>query len=495
MKFYRPIVMACLFAMIALSQTLADGLPELGEVSQSSFSPQMERRLGETIMAEIRRDRSLLVDAELTEYLNNLGYRLVAASPDNRQEFEFFVIKDNTLNAFALPGGFIGVHTGLLLSAQNESELAAVFGHEIAHVLQHHLARMIDKEKQSMLTSLAAVAVAILASRSNPQLSSAAIATAQAGSMQNYLNFTRDHEREADRVGLQILSQSGFDSHAAETFFERLQKAGRLNDSSAPDYLRTHPVTTERIADIQNRLKDAPYRQVPDSIDFYLLRAKLRAADGPAAQAVEYFAESLREKKYINESAQRYGLVAALLRARNYERAEREAAILRQSLPANAIVENLAAQVELAAGKENAALAHYRAALRSFPNRRALVYSYAEALLQTKQYEEAIKVAANELLSYPGDVRLYQLQAQGYAAQGKTLLSNQALAEAHFLQGNLEAAVTQLQIGLKSSGNDFYQLSAAEARLRQLREMDKENKAREKGKGGKFTAGLTQAGG
>jgi len=482
LKFSRLIALALFIATIAIPPAYADGLPELGEVAQSAFSPQVERRLGETIMAEIRRDRSLLNDAELTEYLNNLGYRLVATSPDNRQDFEFFVIKDATLNAFALPGGFIGVHTGLVQSAQNESELAAVLGHEISHVIQHHLARMMDKEKQSMLTSLAAVAVAILASRSNPQLSSAAIATAQAGSMQNYLNFTRDHEREADRVGLQILSQAGFDAHAAETFFERLQKAGRLYDSNAPDYLRTHPMTSERIADIQNRLKDTPYRQVPDSPDFYLLRAKLRAQDGTPAQAVTYFEESLREKKYVNEAAQRYGLAAALMRARNFERAERELALLRQSLPANAIVENLAAQIKLATGKEDAALAHYRAALHSFPNRRALVYGYAEALLQAKHYGEAMKVVANELLSYPSDVHLYQLQAQGYAAQGKTLQSNQALAEAYFHQGNLGAAITQLQIGLKSGGNDFYLLSTAEARLRELRAQDKENKAREKGK-------------
>lgn len=479
MKFSRLIA---LLLLLAVPVALADGLPDLGEVSQSSFSPQMERRLGEAIMTEIRRDRSLLVDAELTEYLNNLGYRLVAASPDNHQDFEFFVIQDNMVNAFALPGGFIGVHTGLLMTAQSESELAAVLGHEIAHVTQHHLARMISKESQSMLTSLAAVAVAILASRSNPQLGSAAIATAQATSIQNYLNFTRDNEREADRVGLQILAKAGFDPHAAEAFFERLQKATRLYDNNAPDYLRTHPVTSERIADIQNRLVELPYHQTQENIDFYLLRAKLRAAEGNPAQALKFFEESLREKKYVNESAQRYGLVTALVRMKKFERAELELAQLRKDLPLDAIVENLAAQVKLAAGKEDAALAQYRAALRNFPNRRPLVYGYAEALLRNKQSAEALKVLAREQETYPNDARLYQIQAQGYAAQGKWLLSNQALAEAYLRQGNLGAAVTQLQIGLKSGDGDFYQLSAAEARLKQLHALDKERKALEKGK-------------
>jgi predicted Zn-dependent protease len=250
-----------LFLLLTLPQALADGLPDLGEVAQATFSPQAERKLGEAIMAEIRRDRSLL-DDELTEYLNNLGYRLVAASPESRQSFEFFVIQDNSVNAFALPGGFIGVHTGLLLTAQSESELAAVLGHEIAHVTQRHLARMIDKEKQSMMTSLAAMAIAILASRSNPQLSSAAIATAQASSIQNTLNFTREHEREADRV-LQILP-GGFDPHRRNP-----RKAAKGYPPLRCARLSAYPSGNERIADIRIAWR-ASRQQTADNPDFFV---------------------------------------------------------------------------------------------------------------------------------------------------------------------------------------------------------------------------------
>jgi beta-barrel assembly-enhancing protease len=465
--------------LLVVSPTLADGLPDLGDVSQADFSPQMERKLGETIMAQIRRDQSLMNDAELTEYLNNIGYRLVAASPDYRQDFEFFIIKDASLNAFALPGGYIGVHTGLILAAQSESELAAVLGHEIAHVTQHHLARMIDKEKQSMWTSIAAIAVAILASRSNPQMSNAAIATAQATSVQNYLNFTRDHEREADRVGLQIMSQAGFDARGAETFFERLQKAGRAYDSNAPDYLRTHPVTSQRIADIQNRLDAIPYKQTVDSFDFHLMRAKLRALEGTPAQAVAFFEEVLREKKYASEAAQHYGMAAALVRLRAYERADSEILKLRKLVAAHPAIENLAAQVKLAAGKSDAALAIYRNALHEFPNRRPLVYSYAETLLQSRHNNEAFKLLSDEVRTYPTDVRLYRLQAQAYAALGKRLLSHQAQAEAYYREGNLPAAIEQLLIAQKTGEGDFYQLSIVEARLRQLRTQDRDNKPKD----------------
>ncbi len=465
--------------LLVVSPTLADGLPDLGDVSQADFSPQMERKLGETIMAQIRRDQSLMNDAELTEYLNNIGYRLVAASPDYRQDFEFFIIKDASLNAFALPGGYIGVHTGLILAAQSESELAAVLGHEIAHVTQRHLARMIDKEKQSMWTSIAAIAVAILASRSNPQMTNAALATAQATSVQNYLNFTRDHEREADRVGLQIMSQAGFDARGAETFFERLQKAGRAYDSNAPDYLRTHPVTSQRIADIQNRLDAIPYKQTVDSFDFHLMRAKLRALEGTPAQAVAFFEEVLREKKYASEAAQHYGMAAALVRLRAYERADSEILKLRKLAAPHPAIENLAAQVKLAAGKSDAALAIYRNALHEFPNRRPLVYSYAETLLQSRHNNEALKLLSDEVRTYPTDVRLYRLQAQAYAALGKRLLSHQAQAEAYYREGNLPAAIEQLLIAQKTGEGDFYQLSIVEARLRQLRTQDRDNKPKD----------------
>ena len=466
MNFRYLILFVLLFAVPGVP---ADGLPDLGESSQNALSPQMERRIGETIMYDIRRDRSMVDDTELTDYLNNLGYRLVASSAENRQDFEFFVLRDSTLNAFALPGGFIGVHTGLVLAAQSESELAAVLGHEIAHVTQRHLARIIAKQEQSAVTSLAALAVAILAARSNPQVANAAIATAQATSIQTQLDFTREHEREADRIGLQTLTQAGFDPRGAASFFERLQKFNRLYENNAPEYLRTHPITSDRIADLQNRLENKPYRQVPDSLEFQLVRAKLRADEGTPQQAIAHFEEALREKKYSSEAASRYGLVAALLRAKETTRAEQELTQLRKVAAPNAIIENLDARIKAAAGPQDAALAQYQAALKSFPNHRALVYGHAESLLQNRRSDEALKLIGDRLRRFPNDGRLYKLQAQGYAMQGKMLLSHQAQAEAYTRQGNLVAAIEQLQLGLKAGDGDFYQLSIAEARLKALR--------------------------
>ncbi|HSD60988.1 MAG TPA: M48 family metalloprotease [Burkholderiales bacterium] len=454
---------------------LAQGLPDLGDPSQVTLSAEQERRIGEEIMREIRADPAYMDDPELTDYLNGLGYRLAGGS-GSRQEFEFFAIRDSSINAFALPGGFIGVHTGLVVAAQSESELASVLAHEIAHVTQKHLARMLAGQRTSQITSLVAIAVAILAARSNSQISNAAMATAQAANVQNQLNFTRENEREADRIGLQILEETGLDPRGMPTFFERMQRGTRLYETSAPSYLRTHPLTYERIADIQNRTQSLPYRQVADSPEFQLMRAKLLAAEGPPLDAVKFFENNLADRKYASEMAQRYGLVAALMRTKDSARAARELAVLRKGFPQHPAVETLGGQVLQANGQLAAALDLYRQALKNYPEYRALVYGYADALIQDRQYGPALTFITPLLQVQRGDPRLYQLQGRAYAGQGKRLLQHQSLAEAYVRQGNVPGAIDQLQLAVKAGDGDFYQLSAVEARLRELRAIEAANR-------------------
>ena len=310
----KPINLLLAFVLLAIPGAFGQGLPDLGDVSQSEFSPVQERRLGEGIMREIRADRSYSDDAEVAHYLNTLGYRLVSAGGESRQEFDFFLMVDPQINAFALPGGFIGVNSGLILAAQSESELASVLSHEIAHVTQHHIARMLGEQKTSAITSLAGLAIAILASRVSSDMSQAALVVSQAASVQSSLNFTRANEREADRVGFQTLEHAGFDPQAMPLFFERLQRSTRFYETAAPSYLRTHPLTYERIADMQNRAQNLQYRQVPDNLDFQLIRAKLKAAQDSPQESVAFFEESLKERKYLSDAATRYGLLAALIR-------------------------------------------------------------------------------------------------------------------------------------------------------------------------------------
>jgi predicted Zn-dependent protease len=447
---------------------LAEGLPDLGDVGQGLLSPQMERRIGESIMRDIRlRESSFIDDPELTEYLNALGNRLVANSQNVRQDFEFFLIRDSTLNAFAMPGGFIGVHTGLIVAAQSESELAAVLAHEIAHVTQHHMARMASKDGQLSMAMLAAMALAILSR--NTQIGSAAAAIGQASAITAQIGFTRDFEREADRLGFLTLEKSNFDVHAMPDFFMRLQKAGRLYENNAPTYLRTHPVTTERIADAQNRIQGLPYKQTPDSLDFQLVRAKLRAEQGEPRVALLQMRSDLQEKKFSNETAARYGYAVALLRAKEPARAETELAPLLKSTD-HPLVAGLAARIKQAKGDNQGAIEVLKLGLARYPNNRALNYAYVDALQLLGRHVDAASLLDEQIKTYPRDARLYALRAKSYASLGKRLLQHQSQAEAYVLQGSLSSAVEQLQLAQKSGDGDFYQLSSVEARLRNLRQ-------------------------
>lgn len=459
-------------ALLALliPNALAEGLPDLGDYSQSVLTPQEERRIGEEIMHEIRSSGVLLNDVEIVDYLGALGHHLASNSSDNRQAFTFFVIPDRTINAFALPGGFVGVHTGLIDNTRSESELASVISHEIGHVVQRHMARMVAQQKRDTIPSLAMMALSILLARANPELARGALTATQAGVVQRTLDYTREHEREADRVGLQILDQSGFDTRAMPAFFETLMKGSRFSEGGAPSFLRTHPLSTERITDLRNRVDQAPYRQVQDSMEFHLVRAKLRAAEGTPADTVRYFENSLTEKKYLVEAAQRYGLALALMRERSLEKAQQELDNVRVLLPHHPLTDNLGASLLLAKNLNDEAFAAYRSALQLFPKSRGLIYGYAEALLVQNHSDEALKLLGDKQQIYPGDSYLYELQSQAYTQQNKNLLRHQAQGEAYYRVYDLTGAIEQMELALKSGDGDFYQLSIVEARLKQLRQ-------------------------
>jgi len=457
-------------ALLSTSGPYAQDLPDLGESSQADFSPQAERKLGESFMRDIRlRDPSYVDDPEIEGYLNELGGRLVAASPEARPDFVFFVVRDPTLNAFAMPGGFIGVHTGLITASQAESELASVLAHEIAHVTQRHIARMVAKQSQATLAAWAAMIVAILAARSNSQVSQAAVATGQAVAIQAQLNYSREFEREADRIGIQILEKANFDVHGMVSFFDRLQKFGRVYENNAPSYLRTHPLTTERIADMENRAQLKAYRQVPDSLAFQLVRAKIRAQQGTPGEAIAGFETQLKEKKYSSEAAARYGLARALLRANDPAGAEREVAALRALKAASPMVDMLAGDVRLAQGDPADVVRLLRDALGRHPHHKPLTYGLIEALLAAGDAAAALRTATAEIQLTPSDARLWGLQGKVYAVLGKRTNQHRSQAELYALNGQFSAAVEQLVLAQRAADGDFYEMSAADARLRELR--------------------------
>ncbi|MGB8764413.1 MAG: M48 family metalloprotease [Burkholderiales bacterium] len=461
MKKFTAFVLCAILSLPAVPA----GLPDLGDNSEAAFNPTQERALGQKIMREIRADRDYLDDPELTDYLISVGGRLVLNAQSVRDQFDFFLVRDGSINAFALPGGYVGVHTGLILAAQSESELASVLAHEITHVTQRHIARQIaGSENTNLVASVAMLAALIIAARTNSQAGQAAIATSQGLAIQNQLDYTREHEREADRIGLQLLEKTGFDTRGMASFFDRLQKSTRFQESNAPSYLRTHPLNSERIADVQNRIQKTSPKIVADSLDFQLVRAKLQAQYGSPQEALNFFGATAGNKS----AAQSYGTALALLRLREFDRAEREIAAARK-FASHPMLDNLAAQIKRDSGDIPVAQEILRTALKSAPQNRALNYAYIETLLATKQNEQALKTVNERLTSIQDDYRLYELQAKSYAALGKKLPQHQAQAEAYIRQEKLQAALEQLQLAVKSTDGDFYQISAAEARIRQLK--------------------------
>jgi predicted Zn-dependent protease len=463
---------AVLVPLLALMPRAAgQALPDLGGTADSPISPQMERRVGESIVRDIRaRDPTYLDDPEIEDYLGAIGTRLAQANPAARMDFDFFVIRDPTVNAFALPGGFVGVHTGLITMAETESELASVLGHEIAHVTQRHIARMLGFQKQAQLPMLVAMAAAVLLGGSRPDLASGMAAAAQAGAVQSQLGYSRDFEREADRIGFQTLSAAGFDVRAMPTFFEKMQRYTRImDDGRVPGYLRSHPVTTERIADSQGRAAGEPYRQHRDSLEYHLVRAKLRADGGDAKDGAAHFEAQLRDGRYASEPAVRYGLALALLRAGNAAGADAQVSRLRAAGVASPMLETLAARVRLAARDAPGALAVLKAARERYPNRRPVLYAYVQVLQDLGRHAEAQAALAEPLRLYPRDAKLHEARARSYAAQGKRLLQHQSQAELYALQGILPAAIEQLQLAQAAGDGDFYELSVVEARLKALR--------------------------
>jgi len=455
----------------AFAQNSSARLPDLGDASGSELSLQTERKIGESIVRDIKfREPSYLDDPEVTEYLNDLGSRLSNAGTGMRQDFEFFAIRDPSINAFALPGGFVGVHTGLITASDNESEIASVIAHEMAHVTQRHIARQIGIEKQMQMPMMIAMAAAILLARSRPDLASGAAMAAQGGAVQTQLSFSRDFEREADRVGFQTLAASGFDVRAMGAFFEKLQRSSRLLDSGVvPTYMRSHPVTTERISEAENRAQGMPFKQHVDSPEYHLVRAKLRAEAADVHEAVKTFGGAVNDRRFANEPGARFGFAVALLRAKEPKLAQAEIARLRADGVSSPMVDTLAARVRLSLGDQAGALAILKAAQARFAHRRSILYAYLAMLQDQGRHDEVLAALAEPLRLYPRDPKLHEARAKAYAGQGKRLLQHQALAEFYILQGSLPAAIEQLQFAQSSGDGDFYDHSVVDARLKVLR--------------------------
>lgn len=472
----RSLSAALAFALAlapAAARAQADNLPRLGEAGAEELSPAAERRIGEQIMRTLRRDVAVSDDAEVGEYLNRLAARLAATPAASGFAFELFLVRDATLNAFALPGGYVGVHSGLVVAARTESELASVIAHEIGHVTQRHIARMLAQQRQTGPAVIAAMLLAALAARSNPQAAVGAMTMAAGAQQQQMLAFSRDAEREADRVGLETLRSADFDPSGMVDFFGRLQQANRMNEGNAPAYMRSHPLTVERIADMQARVREERYRQRQDSVEFRLVRARLTVLADTGVDALRTargrFERAIRDRSTPDELSAWYAVAVAALSQRDFAGARRALGQVRALLPgSHPYVERLAAEVSLRQGDAAGARAIAEAAAQRFAGSRALVHLQAEATLAMGEAARAAAFLEDQLTLYRGDPVLWRLLSRARAGLGQVALAHRATAEEYALIGGWLAAIEQLRLAQRAGGLDFYAASEVDARIKDL---------------------------
>ncbi|MEC5386315.1 M48 family metalloprotease [Uliginosibacterium sp. H3] len=478
-SFSRRALALALIGSLILQPVLAQ-LPDLGDPARAGLSAAKEKQIGQIAMRDIRlHEPSYIDDPEVEYYMNSLGRRLAAAGGAIPEDFNFFVLRDPTLNAFAMPGGYIAVHSGLVLAAQTESELAGVVGHEIGHVEQHHIARSVDQSGTATATVLASLLLAILAGSrggsSGGALAEAALVGGQAAAMQRQLTFSQSFEREADRVGLQTMQATGFDPQGMVSFFERLGKASGPERADTA-FLRTHPLSRERMADMQGRVKEGPPRVVADSNDFVLFRAKLDAEAGLPRDALNRV-KSRTAMRRQDQAARWYAIAHAALRDRNTVEASKALAQLRDMQFESPFVEMLAARVASAQGKHAEAARICREGWQRYPAARYLLLAEADELLEDGKPQQVAVMARDALVDEPGNERLYLLQAKAFAAQGKTADQQLAQAELFALRDNLPAAIQQLQLAQRSGEGDHITQAAIDSRLRELRARLKDQKS------------------
>ncbi|MFM0735801.1 M48 family metalloprotease [Paraburkholderia xenovorans] len=476
-------------------------LPDLGNGGSSSLTPQAERKLGERVMRELRRDPDYLDDWLVRDYLNSISAKLAAAASAQylggyRPDFDLFAVRDPQINAFSLPGGFIGVNTGLIVTTQTESELASVLGHEMGHVLQRHISRMISTGERSGYAALAGLLFGVLAGvlAHSGDLGSAIAIGGQAYAVDNQLRFSRSAEHEADRVGFLLLAGAGYDPYAMSSFFGRLDRAA-MSDTGIPAYARTHPLTGERIADMEDRARRAPYRQPRQSSEYGFVRARARLLQdrsrGEYADEISRMRSEIEDRTAVNVAANWYGIAYGQLLLERYDEASSSLMSARGAFVAGERSEGdatrsspsldvLAADIARRAGRDDEAVRLAALAQQRWPQSNAAIDMHIRTLLTLRRFTDAQALALQETRAHPDQPDWWLYLAQASAGSGDALTRHRALAEKFALDGAWPSAIRQLKEARDMKTIGYYDLATVDARLHEMENRYQEERLDEK---------------
>jgi predicted Zn-dependent protease len=479
----------------------APQLPDLGDGSGGALTPEAERRIGLRAMRELRADPDYIDDWLVRDYLNSVAAKLSASASAQfvgsyRPDFDLFAVRDGQINAFSMPGGFIGVNSGLIVATQTESELASVIGHEMGHVLQRHIARMLGQSDRDGYTALAAMLLGVLAGvlAHSGDLGSAIAVGGQAYAVDSQLRFSRAAEHEADRVGFLLLNGAGYDVYGMVTFFERLERAS-MGDAGVPAYARTHPLTTERIADMQDRARRAPYRQPRQAPEYGFVRARLRVLQARShadqLDMIVRMRSELEDRTALNVAAEWYGLAYAQMLVERYDDAAaslanaRKAFVAFESADAASVrsspsLDVLAADIARRAGQHDDAVRLASAAHRAWPDSHAATDVLLQSLLDARRFADAQTIATQETAAEPKEPSWWQYLAKADEGVGDTLGRRRALAEKFALDGAWSSAIRQLKEARDMKSVGYYDLAQIDARLHEFEAGYKEEMKDEK---------------
>ena len=441
---------ALLLVMInpfAAAQNTASGdldlsLPDLGTPSSQALSATDQARIGQEMMREIRGALDLIDDPAINAYIRDLGARIATATSRPAEHYQFFVIDDPRINAFAMPGGYIGIHTGLITASRNESELGAVIAHELSHVTQRHIAERVGAAQGTSLRTAAMVLAGLLISSQNPQAGMAAATSGMASGIDSQLAYSREHEREADRAGMRIMARASLNPEGMPDFFEVLNNDSRYR-SNPPPFLSTHPLTEARIADARSIAQKLTVERVFESPDYAYIRARTVALT--ADQADDSLAAFQARMAQSPTPGERYGLAYALIAADKPARGIQHLQSLLKTQGENPLLYLALAEADLAKSNPQAALDHLDQGLSLFPGHPALRYTQVQAHLQAGETQRALALTRDLTHGQPNAAEIWALHAKVANKASDPTESAIAMAQFYAVQGDLEAGLSQLR--------------------------------------------------
>ncbi|MBX2868046.1 MAG: M48 family metalloprotease [Acidiferrobacterales bacterium] len=468
-----------LFHPATAQEAATTPLPELGDAASVYLNKREEKRIGQMFFRRLLASPKYIDDPELRHYINQLGARVGSATNLGELKLHFSLLKESSLNAFAVPGGYITFHTGLILTTTTESELASVVGHEIAHLSQRHLPRMIAKAEATKLPTTAAIIASILI---GGQAGIAGVTLANANLLANQLAYSREFEKEADAIGIQLMSRSGFDPEATSSFFEKLQRFTLVTSKDVPEFLRSHPLSYTRVAEAEARLAALPKQTHASSIEFHFTKAKIRAlfTDRPEV-AQQQLRAQISETSGVENQAAKYGLALSLSRQRKYDEAGQLLSDLEKALPEQISILIAKSDVLRGSGQVADGIELLTALVNTHKDQHYVAHYLIDALLDDNQFDLAKRQTRYQLRRYPDDFRLFRKLSKANVGLGNLAEAHQADAEYLAAIGRYKAAVSSLKLALRDNADkSSYLKQSIEARLKDFDRLASEEKKQEK---------------